>query len=296
MAKVRASEWWEMMVPEDFWYLVGLIAADGCLFADGRHVDITAKDASYLRLIKRRCDFTCSVTRKFNTWGNLSHHVQISSRPFHARLVELGLMSRKSKRLGPLGIPSPYFSEFLRGVIDGDGSIRVWRHPSNGGEQWSLRISGASRPFLEWLKNSCKTIFGVEGKLHEKRSQHADICVLKFGKMAAQVVLKQCYYEGMGIVLKRKAALAFRCCASERGWSKSKTVLRQFEGDQGPGGETGRRKGLRNGSPLRQRRVQQLGEFGEAHPLCRRKGRVIPSRAAKGSALKHHGARVSRKV
>lgn len=42
----------ENMSREHLWYLVGLIATDGCLSKDGRHIVITSKDIDFLEYIK----------------------------------------------------------------------------------------------------------------------------------------------------------------------------------------------------------------------------------------------------
>ena len=46
---------------------------------------------------------------------------------------------------------------------------------------------------------------------------------LKFGKLAAQELLKICYQENC-ISLPRKQKKAKKCIATKRGWSKSKTI------------------------------------------------------------------------
>jgi hypothetical protein len=229
LIKSSSPQWWQKIGPEDFWYLIGLIATDGCLSSDGRHIDITSKEYAFLELIKQRCAITSSISRKTNGRGQFSHHIQIDSRPLYKQLLEIGLMPKKSKQLGPLLVPTQYFADFFRGVVDGDGCIRTWRHPSNGGEQWSLRIVGASRPFLEWLRFCCENFLGVLGKVHDKKQNDSSMFVLKFGKMAARNLLSRCYYAGAGMALNRKALLAERCCASERGWSKSKTIVSGYD-------------------------------------------------------------------
>lgn len=48
-------DWWEEISKENLWYLVGLVASDGCLSGDGRHVDITAKERDFLKDLRLKC-------------------------------------------------------------------------------------------------------------------------------------------------------------------------------------------------------------------------------------------------
>ncbi len=220
----RNSIWWLQMSQDDLWYLVGLLAADGCLSGDGRHIDITAKERSFLESLKQRCGIPQKIAQKKNGRGQIAHRIQIGSVSFYRFLLDIGMMPNKSKRIGELRVPDDSFHHFLRGIIDGDGSIRRWIHPSNGGEQWSLRITGASRPFMSWLMRATRCLMGALGKLHEETNGASVKYILKFGKIAAQRLLSICYREG-DVSLERKELYARRCIQSERGWRRSKTVL-----------------------------------------------------------------------
>jgi len=224
MTAIPERNWWQEMPEENLWYLVGLIASDGCLSGDGRHIDITAKDGGYLELVKKACGIPNRVSRKYNGRGQLSHRIQLSSVSFWLFLQNIGLMPDKSKRLGALSIPDDSFPDFLRGVIDGDGCIRKWRHPQNGGEQWSLKIVGASRPFVEWLGERTRSLLGATGRVHLQRNEFSGLWVLKFGKMSAQSVLEYCYFGSGRLAISEKAALARACIDAERGWSRSRTL------------------------------------------------------------------------
>jgi hypothetical protein len=127
----------------------------------------------------------------------------------------------KSLILGALNIPRQFFIDFLRGLIDGDGCIRRWIHPSNRREQWSLRISSGSERFIKWLSCMAESLL----KIHGKTYRHSDSqWVLKYGKMAAREIAKKCYYKDC-LGLDRKRKLAQECSSSYIGWQQSKTVL-----------------------------------------------------------------------
>ena len=206
------------------WYLVGVITSDGCLSSDGRHVDITAKDNGYLEDLKRKMGIFNKVGVKDRGKHNQSHHLQIANVEFYEFLLSIGLSTRKSLIQKEVKVPDAYFVDFCRGVIDGDGNIRKWTHPTNQGEQWVLRIYSASRDFIVWLHKRIGQIFGAAGRIHVGRQAGKnDAYVLKYGKMAAIRILKDCYYEN-ALALHRKALLAKECCVSKMGWATSKTV------------------------------------------------------------------------
>ena len=207
------------------WYLVGLITSDGCLSSDGRHIDITANDREYLETIKKKANLSCKVGIKNKEKINLSHRLQISNIDFYEFLLSCGLSPKKSLILKDIKVPREHFPDFCRGVIDGDGNIRRWIHPSNQGEQWVLRIYSGSKDFVIWLQKSIEQSFGALGRVHkEEHLGKHDTYILKYGKIAAVKILKTCYYK-KAMALTRKAKLAQECCSSRIGWCKSKTTF-----------------------------------------------------------------------
>jgi len=117
----------------NLWYLVGLIASDGCLSPDGRHIDITSKDRDFLKRLVEKLNITNRVTVKNSGANDQAYHIQIANRNFYDFLQSIGLMPRKSLVIDSLDIPGIYFLDFLRGMIDGDGCIRKWTHPTTRG-------------------------------------------------------------------------------------------------------------------------------------------------------------------
>ena len=196
-----------------FWYLVGLIASDGNLGRNTCNVNITSKHQEFLEQIRVAIGSRGSISHKSNGTGQIAYQLQFKSRILRDRLSEIGLTPNKSLTIGPLHVPDEWFHDFLRGVIDGDGNIRRWVHPTNRREQWVVRICGASRPFIAWLQETIKYLWGIEGKIHEhiyKDGRRHPIYTLKLGKLAAKVLLSRCYYSG-ALALERKRDSAIEC-------------------------------------------------------------------------------------
>ncbi|MDP2927910.1 MAG: LAGLIDADG family homing endonuclease [Candidatus Omnitrophota bacterium] len=205
----------------NLWYLVGLITSDGCLSKDGRHIDITSKDAEFLEKIKLTFNLVNKIGMKNKGRINQAYHLQIANISFYEFLLSVGLTPNKSLSLKSLNIPKENFCDFLRGLIDGDGCIRRWVHPSNSGEQWSLRIFSGSKEFIDWLSDVVEPLLKIRGKVHKNAE---NLWVLKYGKMAAKEIAKHCYYKNC-LGLDRKIKLAQECLGSYKGWTQSKTVF-----------------------------------------------------------------------
>ncbi len=205
----------------NLWHLVGLITSDGCLSSDGRHINITSKEQDFLNNVNRVLGTENRIGTKNKGKVNQAYQIQFANRNFYDFLLSIGLTQNKSLTLGALKIPPQYFVDFLRGVIDGDGCIRSWIHPTNKKEQWSLRIFSGSPEFINWLSSETEQLLNVFGKIHKNAN---NTWVLKYGKMAARQIAKQCYYKNC-FGLGRKIELAQNCFESYTGWTKSKTVL-----------------------------------------------------------------------
>jgi len=210
----------------NLWYLVGLITTDGCLAKDGRHIDITSADRQFLVKIIKSTGFINKIGVKNKGQINQAYRIQIANKNLYEFLLSVGLLPNKSLKLKKLNIPKEFFSDFLRGIIDGDGCLRSWIHPSNNHEQWSLRIFSGSKVFIKWLESRIEEATGCRGRIHSDFGPHRihQLYTLKYGKLAAAGILKNCYYKG-AFSLERKSKLAYNCCITPAGWSKSKTVF-----------------------------------------------------------------------
>ncbi|MEX1086929.1 MAG: LAGLIDADG family homing endonuclease, partial [Candidatus Paceibacterota bacterium] len=102
----------------NFAYAIGLLAADGCLSKDGRHIDVTSNDYDQLENFIKALDIDVKITQKSSGRGYTSWHVQFSDVLFYKFLTEIGITSAKSKTLRKLDIPDEYFFDFLRGEFD----------------------------------------------------------------------------------------------------------------------------------------------------------------------------------
>jgi len=198
--------------PRNLWYIVGYIATDGCLLNNGRSIAIVSKDKQILDDMNKALGLSLKLIVHKNGFGGSALRLHIGSVELYRFLLKIGLTTRKSLTLGPLGIPNNYFADFFRGVIDGDGCIRGWVNASNNYPQWSLTITSGSYNFVSWLQEKLFDLCQVKGRIHsaQRKDRKNRIYILKFGKTTAREILKKCYY-GNCLVLERKNKIAQDC-------------------------------------------------------------------------------------
>lgn len=220
---------------EHLWYVVGLIATDGNLSRNGRHIAITSKDRDYLFLIRDILGLHCVLGKKSS--GSVKEKkysvLQFSDVAFYKYLQSVGLFPRKSLILGKIAVPDDYFHDFFRGVVDGDGCISTWINSANGYKQWSLSVVSAAPIFIFWLKEASEKYFNVKGKLYTYhfKNKKNPISKLKFGKLAAKVIITQSYYEG-AFALGRKNIKSKLCL-------QDPSLMINYGGVVGPGAVIG---------------------------------------------------------
>ena len=156
-------------------YAVGLIATDGNLSKDGRHLALSSIDRPLIESA-RRCLGLANTIGVGVKDGRLIYRLQWGDRDFYDWLCGIGLTPAKSLTLGPLQIPDAYFADFLRGCIDGDGTIvrytdrsQVSTNPRYVYERLYVNLVSASRPFLGWIRDTVMRLIGARGAISVSR-------------------------------------------------------------------------------------------------------------------------------
>lgn len=119
--------------------------------------------------------------------------------------MSIRLTPAKSKIIGQLDIPDNYFADFLRGCIDGDGSIGIFKHPESKHPQLRTRLFSASIPFLQWIKDTILKNINIKTGWIEKKN---DVSVLIYAKEDSIKLLNYIYYQNVEYYLKRKYNIA----------------------------------------------------------------------------------------
>jgi hypothetical protein len=200
----------------DLAYAVGLIATDGNLSRRPGRLSIVSNDVDLLDMLRRRLNLTAPIRPHRGGYGHRCHHIAWSDRRFYDWLTAAGLTPAKSLTLGPLAIPDEYFADFLRGCIDGDGSIvtyvdryNTFKSPAYVYTRLFVSIVSASPRFVEWLQARVRCLRGLSGSLAITRSTaRRDMWRLRYAKRESLAVLRWIYYTPDVACLGRKRDIA----------------------------------------------------------------------------------------
>lgn len=201
--------------PELAW-AVGLLTADGNLSGNGRSLSITSKDIDLLETARSCLDLTTPISRVANGRGQLYHRLQWTDRLFYLWLLGIGLMPAKSLRLGSLRLPDECFPDFLRGCIDGDGSVTVYidlYHAAKNHryvyDRLYVKLVSASQPFLEWVQSTTYRLLGITGTITVSTAwRRHPLWRLCYAKRESMELLRWIYYAPTVPCLARKRAKA----------------------------------------------------------------------------------------
>lgn len=191
-----------------FAYAIGLLATDGNLSPDNRHINFTNKDEDLAIMFKKCLGIDNKIGRKFRGGSKEKKYcvVQFGDRNFYEFLNGIGITKAKSKTLGKLEIPARYFADFLRGCIDGDGSIGTFVHPESKHLQLRVRLVSASLPFLLWIKEEISRRAGIKTGWIGRRMK--SVYPLTYGKTDSIKLFGFIYYPGVQYYLDRKYKIA----------------------------------------------------------------------------------------
>lgn len=201
-------------------YAIGLIATDGCLSKDGRHIIMRSSDYGLLRIFKKCLNVKNKIAKTTNNGfsNKPSYRIQIGNVQFYKWLFKIGLSPAKTYTIGEINVPNEYFKDFLRGHLDGDGSITTYidRYNTYRGRTYTnqrifIRFTSASNIHINWLYKKINTITGIKGAIIYKPpviSNRVPMWDIKFSKKESLKLLQYLYYKNNLPCLERKRIIA----------------------------------------------------------------------------------------
>ncbi len=136
----------------EFAYAIGLLAADGSLSKDKRHIDFTSKDLDLIMTFKKCLCINHKIGIKNQGAYNQIFRIQFGSVQLYAFLETIGLTKAKSKTIQRVDVPVEFFFDFFRGLYDGDGSsYSYWDKRWKSSFMFYISVASASPNFLIWL-------------------------------------------------------------------------------------------------------------------------------------------------
>ena len=153
----------------NFAYAIGLIATDGSLSIDRRHISFTSNDLEQINNYMDALKIECRVeTYKSGIPGKTALRVQFSDVGFYNFLNKIGLTNAKSKTIGKLKVPNKYFYDFLRGSLDGDGTFySYWDKRWKSSFMFYTEFISASQKHITWIQDQIFKRLNIECGLVE---------------------------------------------------------------------------------------------------------------------------------
>ena len=229
------------------------MATDGSLSSNGRTLCLTSKDVELLETVRSLLGVDSPIVPKTGGWGR-TYRLQWSSRAQHVWLRGIGLTPAKSLTIGELDVPDDVFADFLRGCIDGDGSIVTYVDRSNASKNPTyvyarlfVSIVSASPRFLQWIQRTVQRLRGHTGDLTvAHRPNRRDIWRLRYAKRESLELLRWMYHSPTTPALRRKRDRAERALAGLTWYRHS---LSELDTRACRCVETGKRSRLKIGCP-----------------------------------------------
>lgn len=145
-------------------YVVGLIATDGHLDSDKIEVGFISTDRELVNLYCQALHVdSIHVGVTENSARKPCFRVRLNDREYRRFLETIGLTPAKSKTLGALLIPDSLFRDFLRGVLDGDGSWYIQKSWLGRYQYLKMELVSASYSFIEWVNHKVVQLAGFQG-------------------------------------------------------------------------------------------------------------------------------------
>lgn len=185
-------------------YVVGLIATDGSLSINGRHLDFTSQDIQLLETFKKCLGIKNKIGWKMGSYAKVRcPRVQFGDVALYRWLTGIGLTPNKSKTMSSLKIPDEYFFDFIRGHFDGDGHCYgYWDSRWTNSFVFYLVFNSASLNHIQWFKENLKRLAGVHG--HINKCGTKTLWQLKYGKRETKTIATIMYRNDNLPRLERK--------------------------------------------------------------------------------------------
>jgi hypothetical protein len=201
-------------------YILGFILSDGCIVKSKRkgHSDslkfgLHFKDADILKKIKRELKSEHKISEVDDAL-----HLSIASQTIVNDLKDLGVTYRKSLSEHVPGVPKLFIRDFIRGFVDGDGSIKIDRtgYPN-------LAVYGG-REIIKFIKDHFLKKFDIYSKISKgARSKEGKYLYhIVYRCNSAQTLLAYLYKDSR-LFLDRKFEMVKKCLVIDIGFKKNYT-------------------------------------------------------------------------
>lgn len=182
-------------------YVLGYWWADGCMRikrVTGAHeVSIASNDLEHLEVMANLIGASYHL-RKVSLLSQ-TYVISFCSKEMYYDLLQHGGTPRKSRIIEFPYIPEELLPHFVRGVVDGDGTLS-W----NAGKP-ILQIYSGSEQFLQGITYAVENATGIPSPTPHMTRTTLNI---KWSTIRAKCLVAWLYVEHQGLALERKSAIA----------------------------------------------------------------------------------------
>lgn len=181
-------------------YVLGYWWADGYMrikSSSAHIIEFASVDHEHLLMIANTIGETCSL-RKIKT-NEACYGIEFCSKEMYHDLLALGGMPNKSNVIGFPAIPDELLVHFVRGFIDGDGTL-AWN-----GDRPILQIYSGSKQLLEDMGAAIEAQTGIPAP---NVIANRKLWNIKWSTTRAKCLAAWLYIDNPGLALDRKAAIA----------------------------------------------------------------------------------------
>lgn len=145
-----------------FYYVLGLLASDGCV--RGNAVTFTSTDKDVIDWIVKEIEYSNKVSVYLPKNGTKeAYNINLASPELVSILSQYGIVNNKSLTMNfPKNINQKYLPHYIRGVFDGDGSISLSTRKDNGAKTHALSIVSGSERFIAGLCKAVESSIGLK--------------------------------------------------------------------------------------------------------------------------------------
>lgn len=167
----------------DKYYWLGFLGADGAIVDNTLTIELKSIDKEHLKKFNTFFENTNPIIERINNLNISCVRTQINSYELKDYLNQYNIYQNKSKTytIPEDKIPEEYKMDFIRGLIDGDGCIRINNH-----QQISLKFCSGNQECVEQFKKIVK----LDNKItQDKYTYHIQVT----GNKKAKTILDKIY-------------------------------------------------------------------------------------------------------
>ena len=182
-------------------YVLGLWWTDGYMRIKrntGAHeIEIASNDRDHLVIVAEAIGGNHTLRKVSKT--SECYEIAFCSKEMYQDLETLGGTPRKSRSIGFPDVPTELLPHFVRGVVDGDGTL------SWNGDRPILQVYSGSPRFLNGLITAVEQGTGIPAPTPQANREN---WTAKWSTVRAKCLVAWLYVNNPGLALARKAAFA----------------------------------------------------------------------------------------